>query len=248
MKTLTSRLLGLSFLVAGVAGAFSACAGGGSSAGGSSSSSGGANTSSSSSSGQASSSSSTGGTGSSSSTGGTGSSSSGSTASSHSTTGGFSMGASGGFNLSGMSFGNIDAGIVPYTGERETGVKCSSAVCGADGGAEVCCAPISFTGTPAPGTCGTTCTLGQVTASCDGPEDCSTAGNVCCFRATFSVQAAACTTEADCVNSGATTDLTARLCNRNADCPNGWGCCQSLTLKNYLGALDYGACKQGACL
>lgn len=142
---------------------------------------------------------------------------------------------------------NIDAGFIPYSGARETGVVCSGVTCGADAGA-ICCVPFSLTGPPQAGTCADTCQSLQINAHCDGPEDCPTSGDVCCFNATFSAQGTFCKPAAECVSTG-TFDLTTRICAQDVDCPAGWGCCQSQTLQNYIGeALDNGTCVEGCGL
>ncbi len=137
-------------------------------------------------------------------------------------------GLDGGFNLDGGL--QFDAGLRERNGTGETGVGCAAAVC--SGAAPLCCVTFGAL------SCAAACQPGlSAPFACDGPEDCPTAGTVCCAG----LGGAACLASASCPHGGTTLGDNYKLCNNTADCSAGGEvCCESSTLAG-LG-LDVGAC------
>jgi hypothetical protein len=88
------------------------------------------------------------------------------------------------------------------------GIPCADDTCTA--GEEVCCA----------GEGGLTCEAecGTISFGCDGPEDCTTDGEVCCGTGQDGTQ---CSPAADC-GGGGEGDI---VCHAEGDCPDGEECC-----------------------
>lgn len=82
-----------------------------------------------------------------------------------------------------------DLALMGYAGEAEQGVVCGDLTCEST---ETCCATCGEA-TCTPGIEG--CTGGARTIDCDGPEDCTTPGSVCCMT----VLGATCRASTSCV-------------------------------------------------
>jgi hypothetical protein len=112
--------------------------------------------------------------------------------------------------------------LSPFSGTSEPGVVCGNATCGAG---QTCCAACGNA------ECGNSCRPPASPIACDGPEDCTGAGQVCCFSPT---SGSTCKAQADCGagDAGIRAQLGRglRVCNASAQCGATEACCASRKL------------------